>query len=78
MEKLFKATRSGTARNGAERDRGHVIHLVQDNDYPSWEKAICGVQPKGNGWYYREEEINVTCDKCLKKAILIGQPIPWP
>lgn len=66
---MFKAIRSGTARNGAERDRGHVVHLVTENCYPSWETAICGVNPKGNGWYYPEQAKVVTCEKCLKKSV---------
>lgn len=65
---LFKAIRSGTARNGAERDKGSVVHLVKSNQYPSWEKGICGIDPKGNGWYYPDDDLPVTCDRCLKKA----------
>ena len=68
MNTYYKATRSGTARNGFEMDRGKIVHLVAKNDYPSWETGICGVEPKGNGWYYRESpEIKPTCEKCLKK-----------
>ncbi len=68
----FKAIRSGTARSahGAERDRGTVVHLVTENNYPSWQKGICGIEPRGNGWYYpTDESIEVTCKKCLKKSI---------
>lgn len=66
--KVYKAIRSGTARNGFERDRGKIVHLVTKNDYPSWERAICGIDPKGNGWYYPEQTVNITCEKCLKKT----------
>lgn len=66
-EKYHKAIRSGTARNGAERDRGHIIHLVDNNNYPSWSKGCCGIQPKGNGWHYNHFDKPVSCEKCLKK-----------
>jgi hypothetical protein len=66
--KVYKAIRSGTARNGAERDRGKIVHLVTKNDYPSWERAICGIDPKGNGWYYPTQTVDITCEKCLKKT----------
>ena len=64
---FYRAIRSGTARNGAERDRGTVVHLVTKNNCPSWEKGICGIEPKGNGWHYPSDERKVTCEKCLKK-----------
>lgn len=66
---FYQAIRSGTARNGAERDRGTIVHLVQPNNYPSWQPAICGIRPKGNGWYYPDSEKEVTCVKCLKKKL---------
>ena len=71
--KYYKAIRSGTARgvSGSERDRGHIVHLVTENSYPSWLKAICGIEPRGNGWYYptNSDELVVTCEKCYKKSI---------
>lgn len=72
---LYKAIRSGTARNGAERDRGHIVHLVTKNDYPSWETGICGIEPKGNGWYYPDNDPPITCQKCLKKSLKIASQI---
>ncbi len=68
--KLYKAIRSGTARSkdGAEKDRGHIVHLVVHNNYPSWQTAVCGIEPKGNGWYYPVETAEVTCKRCLKKS----------
>lgn len=66
---FYKAKRSGTARSkdGGERDRGTIIHLVTKNDYPSWQKAICGILPRGNGWHYEDDKKEVTCEKCLNK-----------
>lgn len=70
--KYYKAIRSGTARgiSGSERDRGHIVHLVTNDKYPSWSKAICGIEPKGNGWYYPtdSDKLEVTCEKCCKKV----------
>lgn len=64
---IFKAIRSGTARTDQNGDCGHIVHLVTNNSYPSWGKAICGIAPKGNGWYYPEQDKEATCEKCLKK-----------
>lgn len=70
--KLYKAIRSGTARgkSGSERDRGKIVHLVTNDKYPSWQKAICGIEPRGNGWYFptNSDKLEVTCEKCLKKS----------
>jgi hypothetical protein len=68
MKKSFKAIRSGTARTDREGDRGHIVHLVDSNDYPSWSTALCGIQPRGNGWYYPDQNNDVTCEKCIKKS----------
>jgi hypothetical protein len=71
--KYYKAVRSGTARgiSGAERDRGKIVHLVTNYKYPSWQKAICGIEPRGNGWYFptNSDELDITCEKCYKKSI---------
>lgn len=71
--KFYKAIRSGTARgiSGSERDRGKILHLVTNDKYPSWSKAICGIEPRGNGWYYptNSDELEKTCEKCYKKSI---------
>lgn len=74
--KFYKAIRSGTARgvSGSERDRGKIVHLVTNDKYPSWSKAICGIEPRGNGWYYptNSDELEVTCEKCYKKSIKVN------
>lgn len=64
---MKNAIKSGRAFNGAERDRGIIVHLVEDDSFPSWQKSMCGTEPgrRGNGWHHVERE--VTCEKCLKK-----------
>jgi hypothetical protein len=68
-KKVFPAQKSGRAFNGAHRDAGSIIHAVTDNSFPSWNKALCGVEPgrRGNGWHYIEDGRFVDCPKCLKK-----------
>lgn len=68
------AIKSGRAFNGAHRDAGIIVHLVEElpKHYCSgsfWgDKALCGVQPgiRGNGWTTSNREVN--CPKCLKKS----------
>lgn len=65
----FKVIRSGTGRNnGFEGDRGKIVHLVGDNCFPNWQTALCGIKPKGNGWYYVNKESETTCEKCSKRS----------
>jgi len=73
---MYKAKKSGTARNGFERDRGVLVHIVTDNKYPSWSKALCGTSPRGNGWHYEDESREITCTKCREKYGSIQNPKP--
>ena len=74
--KYFEAVKSGRAFNGAHRDAGTIVHAVQNNSEPSWDKALCGTVPghRGNGWDFinhsndpRSTKKAVNCIKCLKK-----------
>jgi hypothetical protein len=70
-EQIYAAIKSGTARSkdGAEKDRGTIVHAVTNNNYPSWAKALCGAVPgrRGNGWHYNSTKQEITCAKCLSK-----------
>lgn len=69
-QKTYKAIRSGSARgvSGAERDRGEIVHLIISDREPAWQKSLCGIWPRGNGWYYNEkEDKDVTCKRCIEK-----------
>ena len=63
---MYSAKKSGRAYNGLHRDAGVIIHAVTRNEFPSWQKAICGTSPgrRGNGWDYGGI---VNCKLCLKK-----------
>lgn len=69
MEPLLAAIKSGRAFNGAHRDAGKIVHIVEG---PEWNgfwgtKALCGTQPgyRGNGWATTLQF--PTCEKCIKK-----------
>jgi len=68
---LVPARKIGRCFNGAERDRGTIVHLVEEQPVTScgdwFDKALCGSQPgfRGNGWTKSDKDAN--CPKCLKK-----------
>lgn len=71
-EKYTPGIKSGRAFNGAHRDSGTIVHLIQGDmtkSEVSWDKALCGTTPgiRGNGWNFQEENRIVTCDKCYHK-----------
>lgn len=75
MNKYRTVIKSGRAFNGAHRDGGTIVHLIplKEHDYPTWDKALCGVVPghRGNGWH--EVDRTATCEKCLKKQLKLNQ-----
>lgn len=59
---------TGRGRNGAERDRGRLVHLVFGEAYPGfYGPALCGARPgrKGNGWSAPLEK-PATCPRCIR------------
>jgi len=67
-------TKSGRAFNGAHRDAGKIIHIVEGAEPNGFwgDKALCGTEPgiRGNGW--SESHGEATCPKCLKKVTQEG------
>jgi len=69
--KYVAAMKSGRAFNGAHRDAGKIVHLVEplpENCSGDWfTKSLCGTIPgyRGNGWH--ETTLDVNCEKCIKK-----------
>lgn len=69
--KYLFVVKSGRCFNGASRDSGSVIHIItgiDENDLPSWQKALCGSEPAtklGNGWtnVYQAP----TCQVCIDR-----------
>lgn len=65
------AYKSGRAWNGAHRDAGTIVHLVEEmpeNCGGYWgEKALCGAEPgrRGNGWAVATKP--VSCQKCINR-----------
>ena len=65
------AYKSGRAWNGAHRDAGTIVHLVEEQPESQagyWSgKALCGTEPGigGNGWASSVK--NVTCKKCINR-----------
>lgn len=59
------AMMTGRCLNGAERDRGRLIHAIADNS--AFGKALCGAQPGrlSNGWDWDEDA--PTCPRCVAK-----------
>lgn len=60
----------GRLSNGAERDKGRVVHGVDDSmpDYGQG-KALCGAEPgrRSVGWHLRSD-LSITCPRCLRIA----------
>lgn len=61
--------KAGRAWNGAHRDAGTVVHIVE-GDEPNgyWgNKALCGTEPgrRSYGWSKTDKEVN--CKNCIKK-----------
>lgn len=67
---MANVIKSGRAWNGAHRDSGTIVHIVDHEETAGFwgGKALCGTEPgyKGNGWYETKNEAN--CPKCLKRA----------
>lgn len=60
------ATLTGRCWNGAERDHGRVVHVVDDDQI--FGPALCGAKPgkRSNGWSEYPHE-KPTCPRCIKK-----------
>lgn len=63
------AVKAGKLSNGAERDKGHVIHAIPCEGVPYLQKALCGAAPRIQ-WSERENvESKDICPKCLKRMV---------
>jgi hypothetical protein len=58
----------GRLANGAERDKGHLVHAV-----PPCGPALCGADygRMSAGWQ-NAESAEITCPRCLKKSKSAG------
>lgn len=77
MAQYSNVYKAGRAWNGAHRDAGTIVHLVEgENPNGSWfTKSLCGTEPgrRSYGWSPTSKEVN--CKKCLdKRAKLDTQP----
>jgi len=65
---IAKVYKGGKCWNGAHRDAGTVIHIVEGKEQNGFwgRKAFCGAKPgsRGNGWVQTFQE--PTCAKCIK------------
>jgi len=64
--KYTAATKAGRCWNGAQRDRGSVVHAVPDFENLTFKDALCGAYPgrKSAGWARSDRP--VSCPRCLK------------
>lgn len=64
---VFIAKKAGKLRNGAERGKGSVYHMIETS-YPSLidEPALCGARPRLQWSAVDREKQWITCPKCLK------------
>jgi hypothetical protein len=55
----------GRCANGAERDKGKLVHAVPDSGV-----ALCGATygSRSAGWSREEDGQMVTCPRCLRRA----------
>lgn len=79
-EKKFTfAKKSGRAFNGAHRDSGTIVHIIEGDElydqHFGWETALCGTKPgqRGNGWQYDRKFIP-SCQKCIDKQTKLINP----
>lgn len=69
--KYIPARLSGRCSNGAQRDGGKVVHLVEMDKYGDaheWAPALCGAKPgkrSGSGFYSVKSEAN--CERCRRR-----------
>lgn len=65
----ISATKTGRCFNGSEKDRGVIVHIVNDWTHygESYSKTLCGTEPgyRGNGWSKTDK--TPTCKKCIKQ-----------
>ena len=75
---LHRAYLLGRLANGAERDRGLLVHLVPDPGGPDHtrgnrsKQALCGAKPgrRSVGWSHWNTNLDpgpATCPRCLKR-----------
>jgi len=78
--KYVGAVLTGRGRNGAQRDAGLVVHLIENPNrrWPIFGKSLCGRKPgkTSNGWD-ADGNKQATCKACLKKAeVPMEEPAP--
>ena len=65
-----RVAKAGKCETGAEHDAGAIVHVVQVERFPNWEKALCGTKPgySGGGWTQpsRPERMQ-QCERCVRK-----------
>jgi hypothetical protein len=72
VKKYSNVVKSGRAFNGAHRDAGIIVHIIEGEDKKNgfWGgKSLCRTEPgySGNGWATSQRD--ATCYKCIKKYL---------
>lgn len=71
------AVKGGRCFNGAHRDRGQIVHLVEPlppNCNGDWfKKALCGAETGRRSYGWTTSIGPANCPKCLKKSTLLNQ-----
>lgn len=66
---MITVIKSGKLANGAERDKGKIVHLAK---HLGFEKALCGAKPgKRSAMGFIQTEMELNCSKCQNKLIKI-------
>ena len=61
---MMHVRKSGRLANGAERDKGRVVHFGETG----FCKALCGAKPAiRSAMGFIETDLEVNCERCLKK-----------
>lgn len=68
---LYPVAKPGRCANGAQRDRGAVVHAIGDGSglaSVSMVPALCGTRPGRLSAGWQRAAGPVTCPRCLKRA----------
>lgn len=66
----FNVYKGGQSWNGAHRDAGKVIHIIEATAIPNGYfggKSLCGLEPGKHSYGWVNTEKEATCPKCILK-----------
>ena len=68
------SSKLGRLSNGAERDRGNVLHVrLLDEDHRAEYTALCGTAPgKRSGGWIDHDTPKATCERCANNLNRMG------